>query len=405
MYKKLFFFYIITIAFIFNTVMPTALYAETNPDEYNPQAVIKILEKTDISNLKARSEILIDALSGNILFEKNSHERLPIASITKIMSMLLVMEAIDSKKLKLNDIVPVSEYATSMGGSQAYLAPGEQFLVSDMLKAVAIHSSNDVTVALAEKLEGSETTFVKRMNEKAKQLGMNDTNFLDCTGLTDDKHYSSAYDVALMSREIIINHPKVLEFTSIWHDTFRNGKFSLDNTNKLIKFYPGVDGLKTGFTIKAGYCLSATALRDKLRLISIVLGEPDTNTRFAETKKILDYGFLNFELYNTNKKNEKVATIDVLKGLVPNVNGVLKNDVNLSIIKTAEDKITKEINVPTSVEAPIKQGQKIGELVYKLDNSIIGKVDIVAANDVQKASWLRLLLKKILSWIGLGKLL
>ncbi len=378
-------------------------YAATNPDEYNAVAVNKILDKTAITGLKAKGAILIDGGSGSILFEKDSGQKLPFASVTKVMSMLLIMEAIDSGKLNFEDMVPVSEHAYGMGGSQVYLKPGEQFSVTDMLKAVAVHSANDATVALAEKVSGSEDAFVTLMNERAKELGMNETNFVDCTGLTDDGHYSSAHDIAIMSRELVMKHPKVLDFTTIWMDTFRDGKFELANTNKLVRHYEGTNGLKTGFTTKAGYCLSATAKKNNLQLVAVVLGEPDTNTRFAEARKLLDYGFANFDITKVNNKGEAIGEVEVQKGLKTKVRAIYGDDVNLLLAKGEKGKVTNEVNMNENITAPLEQGQKIGEVIYKVDGKEVGKVDAVAEEKVEKASFMRLFFRMLLSWFGLGK--
>ncbi|MCR4435541.1 MAG: D-alanyl-D-alanine carboxypeptidase family protein [Clostridiales bacterium] len=372
-------------------------------NEYNAVTVAKIQEKTSVFDLKAKSAILVDGISGSILLEKNSHEKLPIASVTKIMTMLLAMEAIDSGKLKFEDTVPVSEHSYSMGGSQVYLKPGEEFSVLEMMKAIAIHSANDASVAIAEKISGSEDVFVADMNEKARALGMNDTNFLDCTGLTDDGHYSSAYDIALMSRELIMKHPKILELTSTWHDTFRDGKFSLDNTNKLIRFYQGANGLKTGFTNKAGYCLSATAKRNNLQLIAVVLGEPDSNTRFAESRKLLDYGFANYELSQVNTKGEIVGTVQVKKGVKPSVNGVFGEDVKLLINRGDKGNITREVQLQQDLTAPVREGQKIGVVVYRVGDKEVGRADVLAEGKVERATFLRIFLKMAQGWFGLGR--
>lgn len=383
--------------------VPVSAAQTQNEGEYNATVVNKVYDKTNVFDLKAKSAVLVDAASGNVLVEKNSHEKLPIASVTKIMSMLLVMEAIDSGKLKFEDMVQVSEHSYAMGGSQVYLKPGEQFTVTDMLKAVAVHSANDATVALAEKIAGSEDAFVNAMNEKSRELGMKDTNFLDCTGLTDEGHYSSAHDVALMSRELIVKHPKILDFTSIWHDTFRDGKFSLDNTNKLIRFYNGANGLKTGFTTKSGYCLSASAKRNNLQLISVVLGEPDTNTRFGESRKLLDYGFANYEVFQISNKGEVVGPVSVKKGLKQSVNAVIESDVKLLLNKGEKGKITKEVKLEENVTAPVEQGQKVGEIIYKIGDKEIGKVSLVSDSKAEKASFLRLFFRMVIGWFGLGR--
>jgi len=381
----------------------TAMAAPVDTSEYNATEVSKILKDTDIFNLKSQSAILIDAATGNILFEKNSRERRPIASITKIMSMMLVMEAIENGKLSLDDMVPVSEYAYGFGGSQVYLEPGEEFTVHEMLKAVAIHSANDATVALAEKVAGTENAFVAMMNEKAQELGLTDTYFRDCSGLTTEGHYSTAYDVAVMSREIVNKYPKILEYTKIWHDTFRNGEFSLDNTNKLIRHYPGTIGLKTGYISAAGFCLSAVVQRENLTLISVVLGAPDSNTRFAESIKLLDYGFTNFETIKLDEKNAEAGSIEVKKGVKTSVRGLLADDVTVLLNKGSKQKVEREISLEPSVEAPVQAGQKIGEVVYKLEGQEIAKVDVVAEETIEKASFIKLFFRMILEWFGVGK--
>ena len=363
--------------------------------------ILNIPNNTELNNLTAKSIILMDGTNGTIIFERNIDEQVQLASITKVMSMMIVMDEIQSNNLSMDDIVKTSPYAASMGGSQVYLKEGEEFTVREMLKAVAIHSANDCTVALAEKVSGSESTFVDRMNEKAQQLGMKNTYFLDCTGLTDEGHYSTAYDIALMSKEVVNNYPTILEFTSIWHDTFRNGQFSLDNTNKLVSTYTGLDGLKTGFTTKAGYCLAATAKRGDLRLISVVLGTAATNTRFTETQKLLDYGFANVELYNANKKGEIVKRVDVQKGVETYVNAVYQDDVNLTILKRDKSKVERNVVVLENVTAPVKQGDVIGSVEYKVGENTIAKQNIVAKDDVKKASFIKLIFRAILRWLGI----
>lgn len=370
--------------------------------KYDEVALNKLVAKTNVLDLKAKSVVLMDAASGKILNEKNSHEKLAIASVTKVMSMLLIMEAIDSGKLSFDDKVSVSENAAGMGGSQAYIEVGEEFTVTEMMKALAIHSSNDVTVALAEKVSGSEETFVADMNSKAEELGMKDTKFLDCTGLNDDG-YSSANDVALMSRELIVKHPKILEFTKIRHDTFRNGQFDLDNTNKLIRFYADTDGLKTGFTNKAGFNLSATTIRNNLRLISVVLGEPDSNTRFAETKKLMDYGFANYEVVNMDKKGELVGNISVKKGSKLSVSAAYGSDTSVLVAKGEKGKIEKEVVIEQELTAPVAINQKVGEIIYKIDDNEVGRFDLVANEDVKKVSFVKLFTKLYLRWFSVGR--
>lgn len=400
------------IIFIFVSIITLPVFAASTPKEdagtYNTTTVMKIMDKTNVMNLKAKSSILVDGTSGAVLVENKSHDKLPLASVTKVMSMLLIMEAIDSGKINFDTKVTVSDHSYSMGGSQVWLEPGEVFTVDELLKAVAIHSANDATVALAEAVAGSEDTFVASMNEKAKELGMNDTKFLDCTGLTDEGHYSSAYDIALMSRELLLKHPKITTYTKTWQAKFREntpGKkpVSLDNTNKMVRFYDGTTGLKTGFTSKAGYCLSASATKNNQQLISVVLGEPDSNTRFAESRKLLDYGFANFETTQVNKKGEEVQSVVVKKGLQSNVNAIYKDDVKLLMKKGEKGNIERAVNIEPNIVAPVKSGQKIGEVIYKLGDNELGKAELVAANDVQRASFIRLFFRMVIDWFRLGR--
>lgn len=394
--------YFILISFVI-TFIAASVCAVEYDEQYDDVEVSRIEGETNIFNLQAKCAILVDSASGSILFEKNSHERLSIASITKIMSMLLIMEAVDSGKTAFKDMIQVSDHAYSMGGSQVYLKPGEQFTVEEMLKAVAIHSANDATVALAEKVAGSEEAFVAMMNDKTKELEMKDTNFLDCSGLTDEGHYSSAYDIAIMSRELITKHPGILKYTSIWQDTFRDGEFALNNRNKLIRFYEGANGLKTGFTAKAGHCLAATAQRNDMQLIAVVLGEPDSNTRFAETRKLLDYGFANFEASLINTKGEVIQEVEVKKGLQTKVNVIYKNDVNLLLRKGDKDKIERIFNIDESLTAPVQQNQTVGEVIYKVDGKEVGKVESITESAVEKASFIKLFFRMILEWFGIGR--
>jgi D-alanyl-D-alanine carboxypeptidase (penicillin-binding protein 5/6) len=399
--------YILIMAIIL-TVMPINVFADFNESaveasaKFDEVAVNKLVVKTNVLDLKAKSAVLMDAASGKILTEKNSHEKLAIASVTKVMSMLLIMEAIDSGKLSFDDKVTVSEYAAGMGGSQAYIEQGEEFTVTEMMKALAIHSSNDVTVSLAEKVSGSEEAFVVEMNRKAEELGMKDTHFLDCTGL-EDNGYSSANDIALMSRDLIVKHPKILEFTGLRHDTFRNGTFNLDNTNKLIRFYANTDGLKTGFTNKAGFNLTATTKRNNLRLISVVLGEPDSNTRFAEARKLMDYGFANYEVVSLDKKGELVGNISVKKGTKLIVSAAYGSDTSVLVAKGEKGKIEKEIVLTPELTAPVETNQKVGDIIYKIDGNEVGRFDLVANENVGRVSFTKLFTKLVVRWFNLGR--
>jgi D-alanyl-D-alanine carboxypeptidase (penicillin-binding protein 5/6) len=397
------------ILLLFSAVMTIPVYGKIEGvTDYDSVEVMKIQSNTSLTNLKAKAAILMDCSTGTVLLEKNSHEKLPIASITKIMSMMLIMEAIDAGVIAYDTKVTVSEYSWSFGGSQVWLEPGEVFTVDELLKAVAIHSANDATVALAEAIAGSEETFVAMMNQKARELGMKDTNFLDCTGLTDTGHYSSAYDIALMSRELLLKHPEITDYTSVWHAKFREnvpGKnyVSLDNTNKLVRHYNGTVGLKTGYTSAAGHCLSAAAVRDGQQLISVVLGEPDSNTRFAESRKLLDYGFANFETVLMDNMGDVIQQVEVRKGLQPVTNAVYREDVKLLLRKGEKGKIERTVNLATDIKAPVKSGQKIGEVVYILSGREVGKADIVASSDVQRATFLRIMLRLMQEWFCLGR--
>lgn len=404
MFKKVSVIFILIAALVANTaIMPVIAAPQNNTEKTTANTGTKKEETAKTLDLKAKAAILVDADTGMVMFEKNSHQELPIASITKVMSMLLIMEAIDSGKITYEDMVPVSEHAYNMGGSQVYLEPGEEFSVLDMLKAVAIHSANDAVVALAEKISGSEEVFVSEMNDKAKELGMNNTYFLDCNGLTDEGHYSSAADIAKMSAELIIKHPKILEITTIWQDKFRDGKFSLDNTNRLIHTYNGATGLKTGFTTKAGYCLSASTERNGMKLIAVVLGEPDSNTRFDEAKKLLDYGYANYQIVKIKNKGEELGTAEVKKGVADSVKGILKSDVSLMLKKGSKDQIKQNVKMAESIEAPVTPGQKIGEVFFEDNGQVVAKADIVADAEVKKASFVRLFFRMIIGWFGIGR--
>lgn len=372
---------------------------------YKAQEVTKILAKTDLNDLKAKAAVLMDINTGAVLYQKNPHDKLPIASVTKVMALLLAMEAIDSGKLSMDDTITITDHAASITGSKVWLTAGDEITVRDLIKTIAVNSANDSTVAIAEKLGGSESGFVEIMNEKAKQLGMIDTHFLDAAGLSDEG-MSSAYDVALMSRELMLKHPSITEFTTIWHEPKQKiGKnlVDLDNKNKLLKLYNGANGLKTGSTTKAGQNLAATAKRDSKYLVSVVLGEPDTNVRFAETMKLLDHGFNNFLTVNVNKKGDFIKAAEVKKGFQKEVNGICSRDVNFLVDKANKDKITKEVVMNETLNAPIKAGAKVGEIIYKVDGKEIGKAEIQAEKDVKKASFLRLFFRMILEWFGIGR--
>ncbi|NLX76714.1 MAG: D-alanyl-D-alanine carboxypeptidase [Clostridiaceae bacterium] len=383
-----------------------AIEDETGVKDKDEQTVEKenvpIVENIPFE-IKAKSALLMCANTGEIIFEMNSDERRPIASITKIMTMLLVMEAIAQNKISLDDVVVASEHAAGMGGSQVYLAVGEEFTVHDLLKAVAIHSANDASVALAEHVAGSEGVFVTMMNEKARELGMTNTNFLDCSGLTDEGHYSTARDIAIMARELITKYPLIIEYTTIKHDTFRNGTFDLDNTNHLIGKYRGMTGLKTGVTNAAGYCLTATASRDGLDLISVILGAESMSLRFSETTKMLDYGFSNYEIMKIERKGETAGKVMVRKGLGLSVPVAYEDNKSVLLKRGQRDKVQQEVRLPEYVNAPVSTGDRAGEVVLTLENKEILSIPLIVTEDVQKASWFKLFLRLTVHWFSLAR--
>lgn len=354
---------------------------ELNPETEASKAV------TPSFQVDAKAAILVEAETGTPVYAFNENEPLPIASITKIMTMLLVMEAMDAGKIRPSDTTTISAYATRMGGSQVYLKEGEIFTVEELLKAVAVHSANDASVALAEMVAGSEESFVAMMNQKAELLKMKNTKFLDCTGLTDEGHYSSAKDISIMSRELLVKHPTIVHYTTIWHDTFRDGKFDLDNTNKLVKRYKGTTGLKTGFTNAAGFCLSASAERDGTKFISVVLGSKSNETRFTESARLLDFAFANWESARIEKKGQEAGVVKVKKGASTNVQLHYADDAIVVVRKGSKEKITETLEIPEIVTAPVKAGQPIGVLNIDLDGERLASIQIVAAKDSPKCTY------------------
>ncbi len=344
-----------------------------------------------------KSALLMDMDTGTVLYEQNSHEALAPASVTKVMTMLLIMEAIDSGKISWDDAVTVSETAAAKGGSQIYLKVGETMSVTDMLKSVAVSSANDCACALAEHIAGSEAAFVEKMNQRAKELGMNDTHFVNCTGLDDGEnakeHLTSAYDIALMSRELMVNHPDIQKFTTIWMDTVRNGAFGLSNTNKLIRFYPGATGLKTGFTSSAGYCLSATAQRDGLGLIAVVMGAKTSQERFAGCKAMLDYGFANFALVKPDLPTDN--SIPVKLGTQKSVSAIPSEDVKLLLDKGQKDQVNIQVALEETLTAPISKGQKVGTLTVRVGDQVLSQVPMVAKDAVPRLTWWELFVQML----------
>ena len=340
-------------------------------------------------DLDGKSALLMDVATGTILYEKNAHEALAPASVTKVMTMLLIMEAIDSGKIGWEDMVTASESAAAKGGSQIYLKVGETMSVSDMVKSIAVSSANDCACAMAEHLAGSEAAFVDRMNARAKELGMNDTNFVNCTGLDDDpeavNHKTSAHDIAIMSRELLKNHPDIKKFTTIWMDTVRNGAFGLSNTNKLVRFYSGATGLKTGFTSGAGYCLSASAEREGMEQIAVVMGCSTSQKRTAACKAMLDYGFANFAL--VDPKPEQGLSVPVSLGKQKQVKITMGQEGSLLIDKGQKNSVTTEIALEEGVAAPVSLGQKLGTMTVKAGEQVLSEIPLVAAEPVEKLSF------------------
>lgn len=336
-------------------------------------------------SLSCASCLLMEKETGTILLEDNSHEKLEPASVTKIMTLLLVMEAVDSGQISMDDPVTVSAYAAGMGGSQVYLEEGEQMPVSEMIKCVTVVSGNDCAVALAEHLAGSEGAFVARMNQRAQELGMADTTFLNCTGLPAQGHVTSAHDIALMSRELILNHPKIRDYTTIWMDSIRNGEFGLTNTNRLVRFYQGTTGLKTGFTSSAQYCISATAERDGMELIAVVMKSPTVNQRSEDAKALLDYGFAHYTLVPVYPE-VPLSPVDVLLGVQSQVQPQLERDCRLLTRKGEEGQVTTRLTISPNVEAPVEQGQTLGQLEVYVGSELRDTVPILAAQPVDRLS-------------------
>ena len=347
-----------------------------------PCLTVSALGEDDISSPAA---VLMDADSGKILFEKNAHDQRPCASITKVMTLTLVMEALDSGKIHLEDIVTASAHAASMGGSDIWLEEGEQMTVDDMIKATAVASANDAAVALAEFINGTEDDFVVAMNEKAKSLGMKDTVFKNCNGLDEEGHITSAYDVALMSRELI-KHRKIFDYTSIWLDNLRGGETQIVNTNKLLRTYDGITGLKTGTTGDAGSCISATAERGGMSLIAVVLGADSGTARFKDAATLLDYGFANFENTSLNLSDE-LYPVAVDNGMKDEVDVICDDSASLTLPKGEKEKLKRSVTIEESVPAPVKKGDKVGKITFTLNGDELASFDIIAAADVEKKSF------------------
>ena len=336
-------------------------------------------------SLSCASAVLMEKETGAFLLEENAHEKLEPASVTKIMTLLLVMEAVDSGQIFMDDPVTVSAYAAGMGGSQVYLEEGERMPVDQMIKCVTVVSGNDCAVALAEHLAGSEGAFVARMNQRAQELGMADTTFLNCTGLPAQGHETSAHDIALMSRELILNHPSIREYTTIWMDSIRNGEFGLTNTNRLVRFYEGATGLKTGYTSSAHYCMSATAERGGMELIAVVMKSPTSNQRFEDARTLLDYGFANYTMVPVYP-DAPLAPVDVLLGARAQVQPQLERDCRLLVRKGEEGQVTAKLSLAQNVEAPVERGQILGQLEVYVGDELRDTIPILSSQQVDRLS-------------------
>ena len=351
---------------------------------------------------EAKSALLMDVATGTVLYEQNAHEQLAPASVTKIMTMLLIMEAIDSGALGWNDTVTASEEAAAKGGSQIFLKVGETMSVADMVKSIAVSSANDCACAMAEHLAGSESAFVEKMNQRAEELGMKDTHFVNCTGLDDDpeaaKHKTSAYDIAIMSRELLKNHPDIKKYTTIWMDTVRDGQFGLSNTNKLVRFYPGATGLKTGFTSAAGYCLSASAQREGMELVAVVMGCETSAKRFSACKSLLDHGFANYALVTPELPGGQAVPVQL--GTEKSVNAVLSQQAPMLIDKAQRNSVTTEIELQPQVSAPVSKGQALGTLTIKSGEQILARLPLVAEKAVTQVTWGQLFIKTLKTLLG-----
>ena len=351
--------------------------------------VLCFLLAMPVQAVEPKSAMLMDAATGTVLYESNAHEPLAPASVTKVMTMLLIMEAIDAGHIGWDDTVTASETAAAKGGSQVYLKVGETMTVSDMVKSIAVSSANDCACAMAEHLAGSEAAFVELMNGRAAELGMTDTHFVNCTGLDDDPaakdHRTSAHDIAVMSRELLTNHPDIKNFTTIWMDTIRDGTFGLSNTNKMVRFYPGCTGLKTGFTSGAGYCLSASALRDGMELIAVVMGSETSQDRFAACKSMLDQGFAAYTLYTPNL--QEGAAVPVTLGQSNSVAAIPQQLPRLLVEKSKQNTISTEVALSPSADAPVSKGQALGTLTVRAGEEILAEVPLVAEADVPRLTW------------------
>ena len=376
---------LLSFIFILSPISSFAIfeYEDSIPTWSNSiETFAQIKNKVELQ-LDSEAAILMDENTGTILYTKNEHAKLRPASVTKVMTLLLIMEALDRGEIKLDDRVPCSERARKMGGSQIWLAENETLTVHEMLKAICVVSANYCCVAMSEFISGSEETFVMKMNERAKELGMNDTSFKNCHGIDEDGHMTSAYDIAIMSRELSKNHPSIHEYTKIWMDSLRDGKSELVNTNKLVRFYSGCTGLKTGSTSLALFNLSATATRNELKLIAVVMKGPTSQMRFNDATKLLDFGFANFSNNVAVKKNQVMEKIKIEKSNVDEVEIITENDINILCSKGEEKNIKTEIVYDNNMSAPLKYREKVGVVNCYLNEEIVGSTNLLVNQEVK----------------------
>ncbi len=398
--RKVFFSFIIFLLIIY-FLLPISYGFTYSPFIWSEDSVSTSTSPEINLNLESESYILIEQNSGQILYEHNSHEQLRPASVTKVMSILLIMEALDNGQISLEDKVPCSEKASKMGGSQIWLDVREELTVNEMLKAICVASANDCTVAMAEFLAGSEEAFVEKMNNRAKELGMNDTCFKNCHGLDTDGHITSSYDISLMSRELLKNHPSITKYTTIWMDSLRDGKSVLTNTNKLIRNYKGATGLKTGSTGLALYNLSASATRDNLSLIAVIMRAPSTKVRFSDAQKLLDYGFNQYSYSQLAKKGNILTQLPVSKGVNSSVNAVFGEDAGSLLKKGNSRNIEQVVSLPESINAPVRKGEELGKVDYILEGQTICSVPIVADEDVKQINLSNMMEFVFFNWFRL----
>jgi len=386
------------------TFASNSLYVWSPNEATSPTSTVateSVGDNANSLNLLSKSAILIEQTTGKVLYEHNIHEQLRPASVTKLMSILIIMEQIESGKLLYEDNISCSENASHMGGSQIWLDTTETLTVDEMLKAICVVSANDCVVAMAEHIAGSESAFVELMNNKAKELGMNDTTFKNCHGIDEDGHVTSAYDISIMSKELLNKYPQITKYTTIWMDNLRDGKSELVNTNKLIRNYKGATGLKTGSTSLALYNLSASATRDGLNLIAVIMKAPSSKIRFEEAEKLLDYGFNNFEFKILAKKGEKFKDINVHKGTYPNVGVLFEENVGVLIEKGQEKNIVQNITIEDTIISPVEKGQKMGEVTYNLNDEQLAKVNLVSEISIDRINILNMCKKIYLKWFNL----